>query len=73
MFITRKSYICSRRLHQILAPAIAILHFREFDSRFNNENFTIINDEPKLTKEEKKIDLKCFSKEATEVLDENLV
>ena len=45
-----------------------ILHFREFESRFNNESLSVINEELKFIKE-KKIDFKCFSKEATEVLD----
>ena len=50
-----------------------ILHFTEFDSRFNNESLSIINEELKFIKEEKKINFKCFSKEATEVLDEYLL
>ena len=33
----------------------------------------VINDELKLIKEEKKMSFKCFSKEATEVLDEYLL
>ena len=50
-----------------------IFHFTEFDSRFNNESLSVINEELKFIKEEKKIDFKCFSKEATEVLDEYLL
>ena len=50
-----------------------ILHFREFDSRFNNESLSVINEELKFIKKEKKIDFKSFSKEATEVLDEYLL
>ena len=46
-----------------------IFHFREFDRRFNNESLSVIIDELKLIKATKKIDLKCFSKVATEVLD----
>ena len=43
-----------------------IFNFREFDSRFNNEVLSVINDKLKLIKD-KKIDFKCFSDEATEV------
>ena len=46
-----------------------ILHCRQFDSIFNNESLSVINEELKFIKEEKKTDFKCFSKEATEVLD----
>ena len=68
-FVTGKSYNHCRIIHQILPAAMEILHFREFDSRFNNESLSVINEELKFIKEEKKIDFKCFSKEATEVLD----
>ena len=42
-----------------------IFHFREFDNRLNNESLSVIIDKLKLIKEEKKIDFKCFSKEAS--------
>ena len=53
-FITRKGYNCYRRLNQILA-AMEILHFRDFDGRFNNVSLSVINDKLKLIKEENKI------------------
>ena len=68
-FLTGKSYNRCRRIYQILAAAMEILHFLEFDSRFNNESLSIINEELKFIKEEKKINFRCFSKEATEFLD----
>ena len=46
-----------------------ILHFREF----KNESLNVINEELEFAIEEKKIDFKSFSKEATEVLDECLL
>ena len=49
-----------------------ILHFREFDSRFNNKSLSFIKDKLKLIKEEKELDFKCFSKKAIEVPDEYL-
>ena len=73
-FITGESYD-HFGIHQILATAAAaaaaaveILHFMEFDSRFNNESLRVITDELKLMKEVKEIDFKCFLQEATEVL-----
>ena len=66
-FITRKSYNRSRRIHPTLAAVIEIFNFRKFDSRFNNESLSVINDKSKFITE-KKTDLKCFSKEATEFL-----
>ena len=66
-FLTGKGYNRCSRIYQILAAAI--LHFIEFDSRFNNESLSIINEELKFIKEEKKIDFRYFSKEATEFLD----
>ena len=69
VFITGKRYNRYRRIHQILAAATETYDFSEFDSRFNNERLSATIDEMKLIKEEKKIDFKCFSKEATEVLD----
>ena len=48
------------------------LYFRELDSRFNNESLSVMYDKLKLIKEERK-DFKCFSKEATEVLDAYLL
>ena len=46
-----------------------ILHFREF----KNESLNVKNEELEFAIEEKKIDFKCFSKKATEVLDEYLL
>ena len=45
----------------------------EFDSRFNNEGLSVINGNLILVKEEKKIYIKCFSKEVAEVLDRYLL
>ena len=50
-----------------------IVNFRDFDSRFNNESLNVINKELKFIKEEKKINLKCLTKEATGVLDKYLL
>lgn len=72
-FITGKNYSPCRRTHQILAADMEIIHFGEIDSRFNNESLSFINDDLKLTKEEKKLDFKCFSKKAIEVLEEVFV
>ena len=72
VFITSKSYSRCQGIHHILTAAMEILHFREFDGRFKNESLSFINDKLKLIKEVKKLDFKCFSKEATEILDEYL-
>ena len=37
----------------MIAAAVETLYFREFENRFNNEKFNIINDKQKLTKEKK--------------------
>ena len=55
---TEESYNGCRGIHQILAAAMETLHFREFDSRFNNESLSVINEELKFIKEEGKILLK---------------
>ena len=51
--ITGKSYNRCRRIHQLLAAAMDILYFREFDSRFGNERLSVINDGLRLIKETK--------------------
>ena len=51
--ITGKSLNCCRKIHQILASPIEKHHFREFDSRFNNEKLSVVNDQLKLIKEVK--------------------
>ena len=51
--ITGKSYNRCRGIYQLLAAAMDILYFREFDSRFGNERLSVINDGLRLIKETK--------------------
>ena len=57
-FLTGKSDIRCRMIHQILGAAMEMFHFRGFDSSFNNGNLYVSNDKLKLIKVEKKMFLK---------------